>query len=168
MSSGTYFPPPVMAVEIPKPHGGGTRVLGVPCVADRVAQTVAAARLEEAAGPVFHPDSYGYRPGRSQLDAAGACRERCWEYNWVIDLDIRKFFDSVRWDLIVKAVEAHTSHGPVGGAVRKAVAGRCVQLPDGTLQERDRGTPQGSAISPCSPTCSCIMRSTCGSGGSSR
>ena len=149
MSSGTYFPPPVMAVEIPKPHGGGTRVLGVPCVADRIAQTVAAARLEEAVEPVFHPDSYGYRPGRSQLDAAGACRERCWEYNWVIDLDIRKFFDSVRWDLIVKAVEAHTSHETrwVVLYVKRWLAA-ALQLPDGTLQERDRGTPQGSAISP--------------------
>src|ERR1700724_3079348 len=92
MSSGTYFPPPVRAVEIPKPHGGGTRVLGVPCVADRIAQTVAAARLEEAVEPVFHPDSYGYRPGKSQLDAVAACRKRCWEYNWAIDLDVRKFF----------------------------------------------------------------------------
>jgi len=138
-----------MAVEIPKPHGGGTRVLGVPCVADRIAQTVAAARLEEAVEPVFHPDSYGYRPGRSQLDAAGACRERCWEYNWVIDLDIRKFFDSVRWDLIVKAVEAHTSHETrwVVLYVKRWLAA-ALQLPDGTLQERDRGTPQGSAISP--------------------
>jgi retron-type reverse transcriptase len=94
MSSGTYFPPPVMAVEIPKPHGGGTRVLGVPCVADRIAQTVAAARLEKAVEPLFHPDSYGYRPGRSALDAVGKCRERCWKHDWVVDLDIRKFLDA--------------------------------------------------------------------------
>jgi RNA-directed DNA polymerase len=149
MSSGTYFPPPVMAVEIAKPHGGGTRVLGVPCVADRVAQTVAAARLEKAAEPVFHRDSYGYRPGRSQLDAVAACRERCWEYNWVIDFDVRKFFDSVRWDLIVKAVEAHTGHETrwIVLYVKRWLAAP-VQLPDGSLQERDRGTPQGSAISP--------------------
>ena len=106
MSSGTYFPPPVRAVEIPKPHGGGTRVLGVPTVADRIAQTVAAARLEAEVEPMFHPDSYGYRPGRVALDAVAACRKRCWKNNWVIDLDIRKFFDSVPWDLIVKAVEA--------------------------------------------------------------
>src|ERR1039457_7065056 len=84
MSSGTYFPPPVTAVEIPKPHGGGTRVLGIPCVADRIAQIVAAARLGVAVEPVIHPDSYGYRPGRSQLDAVTACRKRCWESNWVI------------------------------------------------------------------------------------
>ena len=149
MSSGTYFPPPVMAVEIPKPHGGGTRVLGVPTVADRIAQTVAAARLEAAVEPVFHPDSYGYRPGRSQLDAVGVCRERCWEYSWVIDMDIRKFFNSVRWDLIVKAVEAHTDAATrwVVLYVKRWLAAP-LQLPGGTLQERDRGTPQGSAISP--------------------
>jgi len=109
MSSGSYFPPPVKAVEIPKAHGAGTRILGIPAVADRVAQTVAAARLEEIAEPKFHDDSYGYRPGRSALDAAGKCRERCWRHDWVIDLDIRKFFDSVPWDLIVKAVEANTT-----------------------------------------------------------
>ena len=78
MSSGTYFPPPVRAVEIPKPHGGGTRILGVPTVADRVAQTVVARRLEAKVEPIFHPDSYGYRPGRSALDAVAACRRRCW------------------------------------------------------------------------------------------
>ena len=82
MSSGTYFPPPVRAVEIPKPHGGGTRVLGVPTVADRIAQTVAAARLEAVVEPTFHPDSYGYRPQRSALDAVAACRKRCWKANW--------------------------------------------------------------------------------------
>jgi RNA-directed DNA polymerase len=149
MSSGTYFPPPVKAVEIPKPHGGGTRVLGVPCVADRVAQTVAAARLEKAVEPVFHPDSYGYRPGKSQLDAVAACRKRCWEYDWVIDLDVRKFFDSVRWDLIVKAVKAHSDHETrwIVLYVRRWLAAP-LQLPGGTLQQRDRGTPQGSAISP--------------------
>ena len=81
MSSGSYFPPPVKAVEIPKPHGG-TRILGVPCVADRIAQTVVAARLEEVAEPKFHPDSYGYRPRRGALDAVAACRRRCWKKNW--------------------------------------------------------------------------------------
>jgi RNA-directed DNA polymerase len=108
MSSGSYFPPPVKAVEIPKPHGSGTRILGVPTVADRIAQTVVAARLEKAVEPIFHRDSYGYRPGRSALDAVAACRKRCWRKDWVIDLDVERFFDSVRWDLIVKAVQAHT------------------------------------------------------------
>jgi RNA-directed DNA polymerase len=149
MASGTYFPPPVLAVEIPKPYGGGTRVLGVPTVADRIAQTVAAARLEKAVEPVFHRDSYGYRPGRGALDAVAACRERCWKYGWVIDLDIRKFFDSVPWDLIVKAVEHHTDHDTrwIVLYVKRWLAAP-VQLPGGTLQQRDRGTPQGSAISP--------------------
>jgi hypothetical protein len=107
LSSGSYFPPPVKAVEIPKPHGGGTRILGIPTIADRVAQTVVARRLEEKVEPIFHPDSYGYRPRRSALDAVGACRERCWKTDWVIDLDIQKFFDSVDHALMVKAVEAH-------------------------------------------------------------
>jgi RNA-directed DNA polymerase len=108
MSSGSYFPPPVAAVEIPKPHGDGVRVLGVPTVADRIAQTVVAGRLEGKVEPIFHPDSYGYRPGRSALDAVAVCRQRCWKHDWVIDLDVQKFFDSVRWDLVVKAVQAHT------------------------------------------------------------
>ena len=95
MSSGSYFPPPVKAVEIPKPHGGGTRTLGIPTIADRVAQTVVARRLEAKVEPIFHPDSYGYRPRRSALDAVGACRERCWKTDWVIDLDIKKFLDAL-------------------------------------------------------------------------
>jgi RNA-directed DNA polymerase len=108
MSSGTYFPPPVRAVEIAKAHGTGTRMLGVPTVADRIAQTVVAVVLEERAERLFHPDSYGYRPKRSALDAVAACRRRCWETDWVIDLDIRKFFDTVPWDLVVRAVQANT------------------------------------------------------------
>jgi RNA-directed DNA polymerase len=147
MSSGSYFPPPVKAVEIPKPHGSGTRILGVPTVADRIAQTVVAARLEKAVEPVFHPDSYGYRPGRSQLDAVAACRKRCWKKDWAIDLDVEKFFDSVRWDLIVKAVEAHTGLPWVVLYVKRWLAAP-LQLADGSLLERDRGTPQGSSVSP--------------------
>jgi len=82
MSSGSYFPPPVRAVEIPKSHGAGTRMLGVPTVGDRIAQTVVAARIEAVVEPKFHPDSYGYRPRRGALDAVGKCRERCWRYDW--------------------------------------------------------------------------------------
>jgi RNA-directed DNA polymerase len=93
MSSGSYFPPPVRAVPIPKPDGG-TRVLGVPTVADRIAQTVVAARLEAGVEPMFHPDSYGYRPGRSALDAVAVTRRRCWNKDWVLDLDIRAFLDA--------------------------------------------------------------------------
>lgn len=147
MSSGSYFPPPVRAVEIDKPHGGGTRILGVPTVADRVAQTVVARVLEGKVEQIFHPDSYGYRPGRSALHAVDACRRRCWKTDWVIDLDIRKFFDSVPWPLIIKAVEANTDLPWVVLYVRRWLEAP-LQLPDGTLQQRDRGTPQGSAVSP--------------------
>jgi RNA-directed DNA polymerase len=147
MSSGSYFPPPVRAVEIPKPHGGGTRVLGVPTVADRVAQTVVAKYLEPLVEPRFHPDSYGYRPGKRAWEAVATCRQRCWQFDWVIDLDIRKFFDTVPWGLIVKAVEAVTDCRWVLLYVKRWLAAP-LQLPDGTLEERTRGTPQGSAVSP--------------------
>ena len=147
MSSGTYFPPPVRAVEVAKAHGPGTRILGVPTVADRIAQTVVAGVLEERAERLFHPDSYGYRPKRSALDAVAACRRRCWETDWVIDLDIRKFFDSVPWDLVVKAVQANTDLPWVVLYVRRWLQAP-LRLPDGTLRQRDRGTPQGSSVSP--------------------
>jgi RNA-directed DNA polymerase len=147
MSSGSYFPPPVKAVEIPKPHGGGVRLLGVPTVADRVAQTVVAMQLEEVAEPRFHPDSYGYRPRKSALDAVGVCRQRCWRHDWVIDLDVQKFFDSVPWDLIVKAVETVTTTPWVLLYVKRWLVAP-LQLRDGTLVERTKGTPQGSAVSP--------------------
>jgi RNA-directed DNA polymerase len=94
LSSGSYFPPPVKAVEIPKAGGKGVRVLGVPTVADRVAQTVVRMYLEPQVEPVFHPDSYGYRPQKSALDAVGTCRQRCWRSDWVIDMDIRAFLDA--------------------------------------------------------------------------
>ncbi|MFG2394853.1 group II intron reverse transcriptase/maturase, partial [Streptomyces lavendulae] len=147
MSSGSYFPPPVRAVEIEKAHGGGTRILGVPTVADRIAQTVVALELEAKVEPIFHIDSYGYRPKRSALDAVTACRQRCWKTDWVIDLDIRKFFDSVPWDLVVKAVEANTDLPWVVLYVKRWLKAP-LMLPDGSLQVRDRGTPQGSSVSP--------------------
>jgi RNA-directed DNA polymerase len=149
MSSGTYFPPPVRAVEIPKPHGGGTRVLGVPTVADRVAQTVAALALEPRMESIFHPDSYGYRPRRSALDALARCRQRCQKRNWVVDLDVQKFFDSVDHDLMVKAVQANVTPAQrwVVLYVKRWLTAP-LALPDGTLQARERGTPQGSAVSP--------------------
>ncbi len=94
MSSGTYFPPPVRAVEIPKAHGPGMRVLGVPTVGDRIAQTVAKLVLEPMVEPVFHPDSYGYRPARAAHDALAVCRQRCFETDWVLDLDIQAFLSA--------------------------------------------------------------------------
>jgi RNA-directed DNA polymerase len=147
MSSGSYLPPPVRAVEIPKPHGDGVRLLGVPTIADRVAQTVVAMHLEERTEPRFHRDSYGYRPGRSAHDALAVCRERCWKHDWLIDLDVQKFFDTVPWDLVVKAVEAVTDARWVLLYVKRWLAAP-LQYPDGMLVERDKGTPQGSAVSP--------------------
>jgi RNA-directed DNA polymerase len=147
MSSGTYFPPPVRAVEIPKPHSPGVRVLGVPTIADRVAQTVAAMYLEPLVEPRFHADSYGYRPNRSAHEALAVCRQRCWKYDWIIDLDVQKFFDEVPWDLIVRAVQAVTDTPWVLLYVRRWLAAP-LQQPDGALVERDKGTPQGSAVSP--------------------
>jgi hypothetical protein len=146
MSSGTYFPPPVKAVEIPK-TGSGIRTLGVPTVADRVAQTVVAMELEKQVEPKFHPDSYGYRPKRSALDAVGECRRRCWKTDWVIDMDIQKFFDTVDHDLMVKAVRANTDQEWVVLYVRRWLIAP-LQRPDGALRTRSQGTFQGSAVSP--------------------
>jgi group II intron reverse transcriptase/maturase len=147
MSSGSYFPQPVRAVPIPKDGGKGVRMLGVPTIADRIAQTVVARRLEDRAEKIFHVDSDGYRVGRSAIDAVAKCRERCWRYDWVLDLDVEKFFDSCPHDLIVKAVEANTDQKWVVLYVRRWLAAP-TQQPDGCLVVPDRGTPQGSAVSP--------------------
>lgn len=146
LSSGTYFPPPVRAVSIPK-LGGGIRVLGVPTIADRIAQTVVAGELEKVVEPKFHPDSYGYRPHRSALDAVGVCRKRCWENDWAIKVDIQGFFDTVDHSLMLKAVEANTDLPWVLLYVRRWLAAP-MQQADGSLTERAAGTPQGSAVSP--------------------
>src|SRR5207342_2133292 len=108
MSAGSYMPGPVRAVEIPKDHGEGVRLLGVPNTADRVAQTAAAMLLEEKLEPVFHRDSYGYRPGKSAHDALAKARRRCWASDWVLDLDIKSFFDEIDWELLMRAVRRHT------------------------------------------------------------
>ncbi|MGN6167415.1 MAG: group II intron reverse transcriptase/maturase [Solirubrobacteraceae bacterium] len=147
LSSGSYMPPPVKAVEIPKKGGRGSRVLGVPTVADRVAQTVAYLYLEPEVEPCFHPDSYGYRPGRSAHDALAACRARCWKYDWVLDLDLKSFFDSLDHSLVLKAVAHHTSLRWILLYVERWLTAP-LQREDGTLEPRDRGSPQGSAISP--------------------
>ena len=110
-------------------------------------KTVVAMHLGERAEPRFHPDSYGYRPKKAAWDAVGVCRVRCWKRDWVIDLDVEKFFDSVPWDLVVKAVEAVTTTPWVLLYVKRWLAAP-LQRPDGTLVERDKGTPQGSAVSP--------------------
>jgi len=122
-------------------------VLGVPNVADRIAQTAAAMLLEEKLEPIFHPDSYGYRPGRSAHDAVAVTRRRCWKQDWVLDLDVRAFFDSVPHDLLLKAVAHHTDERWVLLYIERWLTAP-MQMPDGTLTARDKGTPQGSPISP--------------------
>ena len=147
MSSGSYMPGPVRAVEIPKDHGAGVRILGVPNTVDRVSQTAVAMLLEEKLEPIFHPDSYGYRPGRSAHDALAVTRKRCWEQDWTLDLDVRAFFDSVPHDLMLRAVAHHTDERWVLLYIERWLRAP-MQMPDGTLAAREKGTPQGSPVSP--------------------
>lgn len=146
MSSGSYFPPPVRLVEIPK-DDGSKRALGIPTVGDRVAQTVVKMVLEPIVEPVFHPDSYGYRPGRSALDAVAMTRKRCWSSGWVIDLDIKSFFDALRHDLVERAVAHHTDNQWIRLYIARWLRAP-VQKSDGTLEQRTKGTPQGGVVSP--------------------
>jgi RNA-directed DNA polymerase len=147
MSSGSYFPPPVRRVEIPKDNGAGVRLLGVPTVADRVAQTVVKEYLEPQLDACFHPDSYGYRPGRSAKEALGMARARCWRYDWVLELDIRAFFDNLDHALMLRALRHHTDCKWVLLYVERWLTAP-VQLDDGSVVPRDKGTPQGGVVSP--------------------
>ena len=113
MSSGSYFPPAVKAVEIPK-QNGGKRILGVPTVADRVAQMVVKLYFEPLVEPVFHPDSYGYRPGKSAAAAIAITRERCWKYDWVLEFDIKGLFDNIEHELLMKAARGYCSTSNAG------------------------------------------------------
>jgi RNA-directed DNA polymerase len=146
MSSGSYFPPAVRYVEIPK-SDGKTRKLGIPTVSDRIAQMVVKIQLEPMMEPHFHPDSYGYRPGKSAHDAIGITRQRCWRYNWCVDLDIKGFFDNLDHELVMRAVRKHTDSKWILLYVERWLKAPGQQA-DGTLVERDRGTPQGGVISP--------------------
>ena len=146
MSSGSYFPPPVKEVSIPK-KSGGNRLLGVPTVADRIAQTVVKKMLEPVLEPLFHQDSYGYRPRRSALDAIAVVRQRSWKYDWVVEFDIRQFFDTIEHELLLRALRKHCQIGWVLLYVE-----RWLQAPrenrHGMQTERKAGTPQGGVISP--------------------
>ena len=146
MASGSYFPPPVWRVEIPK-KDGGLRPLGIPTVSDRIAQMVVKMMFEPEVEPHFHPDSYGYRPGKSAIQAVGMARGRCWRSDWVVDLDIRGFFDNMDHDLMMRAVRKHTDCKWIRLYIERGLKAP-VRMGDGTLVDRDKGTPQGGVITP--------------------
>jgi RNA-directed DNA polymerase len=146
MSSGSYFPPPVRAVSIPK-KSGGERILGVPTVADRVAQMVVKQVIEPILDPIFLADSYGYRPNRSALDAVGATRQRCWKYDWVLEFDIKGLFDNIDHELLLRAVRKHVTCRWALLYIERWLKAPMVQE-EGTTIGRSRGTPQGGVVSP--------------------
>lgn len=146
MASGSYFPPPVKRVDIPK-IDGKIRTLGIPTVADRIAQMVAKKQLEPAMEAIFHPDSYGYRPKRSAKHAVSQTRKRCWQNDWVIDIDIKGFFDNISHELMMRALEKHTQDAWVLLYISRWLKAP-MQTDDGEIHARAKGTPQGGVISP--------------------
>jgi RNA-directed DNA polymerase len=146
LASGSYFPPPVLMVEIPKAHGG-MRVLGVPTVTDRIAQMVVKQAFEPCVEPYFHQDSYGYRPDKSALQAVGVTRRRCWRYDYVLEFDIKGLFDAIDHTLLLRAVDKHTDCRWARLYIERWLKAPFQQA-DGGLVERERGTPQGGVVSP--------------------
>ena len=146
LSSGSYFPPPVKQVEIPKAKGG-TRKLGIPTVSDRVAQTVVKLMIEPTLDPIFHPDSYGYRPGKSAKQAIAVTRERCWKYDWVVEFDIKAAFDQIDHGLLLKAVRRHIKADWILLYIERWLTAP-FETADGARLPRVRGTPQGGVVSP--------------------
>jgi RNA-directed DNA polymerase len=145
MSSGSYFPPPVKAVEIPKKNGG-VRILGIPTVADRIAQMVAKMYFEPKVEPYFLADSYGYRPGKSAIEAVGVTRQRCWRYDWLLEFDIKGLFDHISHELLLRAVRKHTESKWLILYIERWLK-TPFQTNDGRLIDRESGTPQGGVIS---------------------
>jgi group II intron reverse transcriptase/maturase len=146
MSSGSYFPPPVKQVEIPKAQGG-TRKLGVPTVSDRIAQTVVKLMIEPKLNPIFHEDSYGYRPGKSAQQAIAVTRRRCWQYDWIIEFDIKAAFDRIDHALLMKAVRSHIKDDWILLYIERWLTVP-FETADGASLPRTRGTPQGGVVSP--------------------
>lgn len=146
MSSGSYFPPSVMEVTIPKADGG-KRTLGIPTVSDRIAQMVVKMEIEPEMERIFHPDSYGYRPGKSAHEAIGQARQRCWRFEWVLDLDIKGFFDNIPHELLLKAVRKHVPQSWAQMYIERWLKAPMEDM-YGQLKERPKGTPQGGVISP--------------------
>lgn len=146
MASGSYFPQPVRGVEIPK-KDGKKRLLGIPTIADRIAQMTVLMEFEPKVENVFYKDSYGYRPNKSAIEAIGVTRERCWELPWVLEFDIVGLFDNIDHDLLMKAVRKHTDSKWTILYIERFLKADMV-MPDGKVKERMAGTPQGGVISP--------------------
>lgn len=147
MSSGSYFPPPVRTVRIPKPGGQGERRLGIPTVSDRIAQMVVKLQVEPLLEPMFHPDSYGYRPRKSAKQAVGVTRQRCWRYDWVVEFDIKGAFDNLDHDLLKRAVRKHIQDKWCLLYIERWLKAP-FQASNGELESPEKGTPQGGVVSP--------------------